>query len=567
MRLILKGLLFIILLLSFPIHSFSQVTIGLNEEPMPGAILQLKQTTDLSNGDANATKGLLLPRVILSKKKELYPMFLKDPENPTSEVKQEYIDNKPKIDKEHTGLLVFNIKDNIEEVLCFGVNSWDGEQWKCLRSRTNYVMDCSTVKVVGIYRVNQPLYPDQHYITMNIIADSDAEGAIYHIVTNTVDGIYFEGKGRLIAGSQNIKLEGKGTPTSTAIKNMTIISNSIKSTANCKAEVSVVIPKKRILGIGGNNSNWGWTPTASGSGSYMVTKEATNFGALANSTMLVEELELIHLNLQGATSTDASAQTTIRDYLLGTNPVDICIVAQDVYINSAMASIYAQYLNNKGVLLVFNEGNGGPLDPGLEYPRGSITNLMKAIWGSASSTISDFGYSRRVNYDGDGNSYPGAVYKLENVDDDILNGPFGNAMGKQWGEDASWARAVTNLPVNDIIVYSYAANMMLTDAEQNNTTKAMITGFRHKTKSLVYFGDGGFTSSTISGDLPSGSSRTINPFYWKKEDGKKFIPIAKSGYGNSKPLNSPKTYDVYNSIIYCNIMAWAIRQAELNKNK
>lgn len=571
MKIFYKGVLFIALLFGYSLNLSAQVVIGSKEKPQTGALLQLQNMTSIPDGKASATKGLLLPRVLLSKKKELYPMFLKDSDNPALGPTQEYTDNKSALDKIHTGLFVFNIKENVDEVLCLGVNLWDGEEWQCIRSNSYYEMDCSSVKVTGTYRENQQLDPNQHYITIDIIADDEANGAIYYIMTNTIDGIYFEGKGKLVTGTQTIKLEGKGTPTSTAIKNFIITSNSTKSTATCNAKVYVVIPKKRILGIGGGS--YGWTPTATNTGSYKMTKEASNFGTLINSTVLVEELDLIHLNLQGSASTGTSAQTTIRAYLLGSNPVDICILAQDVYIDSSMASIYAQYLENNGVLLVFNEGNGGGFGSDATCrENGTITNLLQAIWGK---TTNNFGHSKIINADlacdnviANGilyGGFPGAVYPLTNENDNILNGPFGDVRGKQWGEDASWARGVTNIPEDDIIVYSRGKSLVSQKPDNLEYNASMITGFRHKYKNFVYFGDGGFTSSTLSVDLPSGSSRTINPFYWKNENGKKFIPTAKPSYGNSKPLNSPKTYDVYNSVIYCNIMAWAIRQAELNR--
>ncbi|MFV0417447.1 MAG: hypothetical protein ACK5KT_01785 [Dysgonomonas sp.] len=578
MTMILRGLLFIILISGSQSNIMAQVTIGANETPASGSLLQLKNITNVPNGKANSTKGLLLPRVLLSKKKELYPMFLNDAEDPTSGANSEYTINKSTLDLEHTGLTVFNTKENIDEVLCFGVNFWDGSQWDCLNSNANYSIDCSSVKVVGLYKENQQLNPSQHYIIIDVIAEDKADGAIYHITTNTVDGIFFEGKGKLVAGTQTVILEGKGTPTSTAVKNMIISSNSIKSNTTCSAQVVVLIPRKRILGIGGGT--YGWTPTAINTGSYKVTKEATNFGSLINSTVLVEGLDLIHLNLQGGPSTDASAQSAIREYLLGTNPVSICILAQDVYINVAMAAIYAEYLNKGGVLIVFNEGNGGGFGSDATCrENGTITNLLQAIWGK---TTGNFGHSKIINADLACDNvlvgatlyggYPGAVYPLTDINDDILNGPFGDVRGKQWGEDASWARGVTNIPEEDIIVYSRGKSLVSQKPDNLEYNKTMISAFRHKYKNFIYFGDGGFTSSTIINDLPTVNPgvpllehRTINPFAWKNEGGKKFIPTPKYNYGNSKPLYSPKTYEVYNSVIYCNIMAWAIRQAELNR--
>jgi len=45
--------------------ALSQVTIGLSEKPVEGAILQLKNIPNIKDGSANSTKGLILPRVAL----------------------------------------------------------------------------------------------------------------------------------------------------------------------------------------------------------------------------------------------------------------------------------------------------------------------------------------------------------------------------------------------------------------------------------------------------------------------------------------------------------------------
>ncbi|MBK5720660.1 hypothetical protein JGH11_07225 [Dysgonomonas sp. Marseille-P4677] len=429
-----------------------------------------------------------------------------------------------------------------------------------------YTMDCRTIKVFGTYIINQSLNPSlptlQQYITMNIVADAAAEGASYIIKTNTIDGIYFEAKGKLVPGTQTITLIGYGTPTNTNDKYFTITSNSIKSVATCNAKITVLISKKRVIGIGTNETTFGWSPTIPGTGSYKVTKSPNNFGLLENSIVKVEEIDLTHLSFTGDI---AGGINTIRGYLEGTNgqpPVDICIIAQDAYLRASEADYFANYVNKGGILIVFNEGNGY-LDAGLTYPRGTITNLMKAIWGApANTSIADFGFSRRVNYDGDSyQGYPGAIYPLTSVDDEILNGPFGDVRGKQWGEDASWARGVKNIPTEDIIIYSYATNLMVDN--QDPEASSLITGFRHRYKNFVYFGDGGFVSSTINAtNSPTNKSITICPFWWQAGT---FTPAPKPNYGEARPIGGVRQhYYVYNSIIYCNIMAWALKQAEEN---
>lgn len=105
------------------VYMQGQVTIGSSEKPIDGALLQLSNMTDYNAGEANATKGLGLPRVQLMSPTELYPMF-KDTDS-------EYnTDSKKKTQKEiHTGMLVYAPKlwsDNY----CPGLYVWDGERWQ-----------------------------------------------------------------------------------------------------------------------------------------------------------------------------------------------------------------------------------------------------------------------------------------------------------------------------------------------------------------------------------------------------------------------------------------------------
>ncbi len=100
-------------------------------------------------------------------------------------------------------------------------------------------------------------------------------------------------------------------------------------------------------------------------------------------------------------------------------------------------------------------------------------NFLRAVFSNPALT---------VGYVGGG---AGAVYPLANANDPILNGPFGDVRGKNWGEDASTTVAITS-NVNGVIPYSYAQPI------NNTTTYSGITGFRHSNLNLVWFGDGGF---------------------------------------------------------------------------
>jgi len=105
----------------------AQVTIGLNENPASGALLQLKEQPNINNGDANSSRGLGLPRVILTDLDNLYPMFLKaDGISPTDE----YTTDKSTIDHAHIGLMVYHA-DNCS-MYGKGVYVWEAKGWSKL---------------------------------------------------------------------------------------------------------------------------------------------------------------------------------------------------------------------------------------------------------------------------------------------------------------------------------------------------------------------------------------------------------------------------------------------------
>lgn len=104
--------------------SMAQVTIGSGESPASGTLLQLKNISGISADAPNATKGLGLPRVALTSKTDLFPMFLSD---------NAYMNNtggkKDDEDQKHIGLVVYNIANGLCNPLSIGVNVWNGTNW------------------------------------------------------------------------------------------------------------------------------------------------------------------------------------------------------------------------------------------------------------------------------------------------------------------------------------------------------------------------------------------------------------------------------------------------------
>lgn len=105
----------------------AQVTIGSSFKPKEGTLLDLKEESKL-DGTPNSTKGLILPRVMLTDKNNLYPMF----EGSASGVPNSNYDTSTEKDAEdllHIGLTVYNMNFNPQKGFCKGVYVWQGKEW------------------------------------------------------------------------------------------------------------------------------------------------------------------------------------------------------------------------------------------------------------------------------------------------------------------------------------------------------------------------------------------------------------------------------------------------------
>jgi uncharacterized protein (TIGR02145 family) len=113
--------IFVILsLIVYSGHISGQVTIGSGIEPVQGALLDLKEKQ--TNGTANATKGLMLPRVNLT--------------NPTDIAVGDIAGVTATNKDAHIGLIVYNVREDACAGIPKGVFVWDGSQWQSLYSES-----------------------------------------------------------------------------------------------------------------------------------------------------------------------------------------------------------------------------------------------------------------------------------------------------------------------------------------------------------------------------------------------------------------------------------------------
>ncbi|MCD7973808.1 MAG: hypothetical protein LUG18_14315, partial [Candidatus Azobacteroides sp.] len=114
-----KKMIFFPVFLLCILHGKAQVTVGMDEAPAVGALLDLKDEAE-TNGEKNAGKGVKFPRVELSGLNTLEPLL---------SAQQAADDDQKKI---HKGLVVYNVSETAG--LQEGLYYWDGNGWNYARS-------------------------------------------------------------------------------------------------------------------------------------------------------------------------------------------------------------------------------------------------------------------------------------------------------------------------------------------------------------------------------------------------------------------------------------------------
>ncbi len=381
-----------------------------------------------------------------------------------------------------------------------------------LSSSGTYTMGCNTATVNGVYKQGTALTASN---TISLPVNVTSLGS-YQIMSNTVDGISFSGSGVFTSlGAQTVTLTGSGTPTSTTDKVITLTSNSAVGSASCNVTVKMTVTTKKILQIDGGYT-YGYAATQGASRSFLQSQN--NFGLLPASIVKTDGFTYTTLTFP------SSAQLLTA---LNSKP-DIVIIGYYYLPDQTAVGYLTDYLNNKGVVINFNEETA------------AVQRITRSVLSNPSVT---------ATYGGPA----GSVYQLTNTSDPILNGPFGDVRGKSWGEDNSTTVYING--ATDITTYSYAQPL------NSTTIYDGITGFRHNSLNYIWFGDAGFLSNNNTNGTEPANYNTLLPFVAPSSGN--YFPVYKNyGYaGNGYTAGSLRAY---NSVIFGNIMAWAIKQAEVN---
>lgn len=308
-------------------------------------------------------------------------------------------------------------------------------------------------------------------------------------------------------------------------------------------EVRFGYDTKRILTIGSNASyRYGYVLEPN-SGSRAFIDSSVNFGIEPNSTVTMEQFPKNHSDntarnnafqikimtsgsgMDGYSIINEDLENNIKEF-----KPDIILIGYAVRFATADINIFDDYVNKGGVLIMNTE----------YYPSSStvLEMLQKML--------------RTTNL-GENDHITGSDmrFKLptgdEHKDDPILNGPFGDLRGKEWGSDGHSLFAMHHGTLADTKVYNNSPDFgpcFLRHYGQR-------TDGSNQPRAFIFNGDGGFISN---------SKRYIGPKYSGMSN---YCPFAiDAAYRPIPRTNFKGSPGVYNSQIFGNILAWAVDYAE-----
>ncbi|MDR0864523.1 MAG: hypothetical protein LBO74_06275 [Candidatus Symbiothrix sp.] len=469
----------------------AQVTIGSLLDPQAGALLEFKEREISASDSTTATKGVLFPKVKLVAYDELSPLFAttEEPQKTTSK-----------------GMIVYNINREVDKLKA-GLCIWDGEKWVPVMSKSAPVVSDDTIMTAfsfkcesaNISRANlKKGTPSTGYITIRITAPKSAAGEMYHIETDSVNGVQYEGNGMLIGGTQLIALESNGgTPLRSGIFTYTLSSNSSDpDMGTCSVDIPVVGTAINVLIYGKDNGDFDIVGKNGDRGVPLILQNSSLFGLNQDPFPYcpVEKINVLRSESSNAVSN-----------FIGQ---DIIIISYNFHINSTLKDLLINFVNSGGVLIQCIEDDAFDKEP--------VKQLHANFFGAAFS-------GSKTSYDmftlRGGNPYVDGIYR--------------NLTGKQIGRDGDY-NVVLNLPP----MVAAVTDTLAVDALNRPIA------IKHKQKPYFVFGDAGvFCGGKF--DFTSGS--------------KEYRPLQVSTDGTPEVRTNDKIYkNAYNAHFFTNIIMWAI---------
>jgi hypothetical protein len=302
-----------------------------------------------------------------------------------------------------------------------------------------YTFDCDKIDISRAL-LNMNTSSITAYIDIDLLTPSEAAGSQYHIETNTVDGIKFEGSGYLVAGTQTVRLTANGEkPTKIGTCRFYFISNSTTFQPDCSVEIPVIGRAVNVAIWCDQGNEWDIGSTGSTGGVRKILQSDMLFGLGTYNSFLCP--------VSAINITSDNSFPSLKD-------MDIVIISYSAVPTGQNATYLANFVNAGGVVIQCLEGINSRELP--EKIFGTTINT-----GTSNATTSKFSIVLE----------PGNPF---------TNGAYMNITGKNLGYDG-----ISN------ITFTNVENLTNTEVIGRRSSDQEPVIIRHKTKPYILFGDGG----------------------------------------------------------------------------
>lgn len=427
----------------------------------------------------------------------------------------------------------------------------------------DYYIDCDSVKVYGVYIPSQPL-DEKNFIEVSVNSDEDMTGAYYRIFSNEIDGISFMGDGlfEMVENSggyfsQTVKLDGTGIPKTSFTKYLNLYMNTTE-VQNCGFSVQMIYSKKNIVAQSLNISATGFV--MNNSYSELFRESPFNFGPHSYSSVKIEDFDYNYLPVKVNNyleSDNEALQTAL-------NNADILITGKSFgdrsytpreytpalkKIIEDRAAIVVNFLKEKGVVVM------------VEHDFVYLEAFFNALYNN----------NIELEFYNTGGSLSTSYLLGDIPNDPVLNGPFGDLVGKSWGAEGltyytptrpsrgAQLHSIVGIPESDILIYNNGLSADDGSYSGSAGSYKPLKGaviFKHLKYNLFVIAFDGFNLGVD--DASSSNYYIFDAFNIDIKDGT-YRPIPKLKFGNSTNNQS-----VYNSAFWGNVMNWAFYSAEFH---
>ncbi len=296
---------------------------------------------------------------------------------------------------------------------------------------------------------------------------------------------------------------------------------------------------------------------------FQMLSSPYNFGSMEESIFKVDGFRIVGYNAQGQSNGNPNGlypdydwhPNSMRDWLNEDRP-DVIVIGSyttDTYgtrYNANELRLLKEYLDNGGAIILMANGLvtyeellGQYLEVFLEKPNGSLSTSTGGTGTSANSTDVKTWISGPAS---------GAYYLLEDVEDPVLNGPFGDVRGTYWGSHYHTGGIKTSLIEDQAITLSKGKEQSGSGTGRGHNDYTTI--FRHRTKNLIWIGCDGFAASNMI-EWQQGTYNGYGPVALEQRF---YRPIARTNWKADTAAASVPTVSVNNSIVLANAVAWAL---------